>query len=196
VATGYEHEPVISDWGGRESFTGRLLHACEHRNVETFGDRKVLVVGPGCSGMEISCPAPSTPSSPPDSPPSGKRSRLGLRVEVMHASAADRAALGDHMSTSAHSMSARAKLDQPSRGAAAAAVIRAGHLEGGRRTGRCLAGPPSGGHLGQAARGTLAGWLARPSNTSSPVSMSTDPVTSTTARLRCSSSGTPVSRSP
>lgn len=53
VATGYEHKPVIPGWSGRESFGGRLLHACEYRNPEPFVGRRVLVAGPGCSGMEI-----------------------------------------------------------------------------------------------------------------------------------------------
>jgi cation diffusion facilitator CzcD-associated flavoprotein CzcO len=53
VATGYENEPLIPDWEGRDGFEGRLLHAGDYRNPEPFKDSKVLVVGPGCSGMEI-----------------------------------------------------------------------------------------------------------------------------------------------
>ena len=53
VATGYEHEPLIPPWPGRDRFGGVLVHACEYRNPEPFRDRDVLVVGPGCSGMEI-----------------------------------------------------------------------------------------------------------------------------------------------
>jgi cation diffusion facilitator CzcD-associated flavoprotein CzcO len=53
VATGYEHEPLIPPWPGRERFGGTLLHASEYRNPEPFRGRDVLVVGPGCSGMEI-----------------------------------------------------------------------------------------------------------------------------------------------
>jgi putative flavoprotein involved in K+ transport len=53
VATGYEHTPSIPDWPGRERFTGRVLHAAEYRNAEPFRDQEVLVVGPGCSGVEI-----------------------------------------------------------------------------------------------------------------------------------------------
>ena len=29
------------------------MHSCEYRNPEPFKGRRVLVVGPGCSGMEI-----------------------------------------------------------------------------------------------------------------------------------------------
>jgi cation diffusion facilitator CzcD-associated flavoprotein CzcO len=53
VATGYEQEPIIPDWRGRELFGGRLLHSSEYRNPEPFAGERVLVVGPGCSGMEI-----------------------------------------------------------------------------------------------------------------------------------------------
>jgi cation diffusion facilitator CzcD-associated flavoprotein CzcO len=53
VAAGYEHTPYVPDWPGRERFDGPLLHAAEYRNPGPFRGRDVLVVGPGCSGMEI-----------------------------------------------------------------------------------------------------------------------------------------------
>jgi cation diffusion facilitator CzcD-associated flavoprotein CzcO len=53
VATGYEHAPFIPDWSGRKGFAGRLLHSSEYRNPDPFKGTDVLVVGPGCSGMEI-----------------------------------------------------------------------------------------------------------------------------------------------
>jgi cation diffusion facilitator CzcD-associated flavoprotein CzcO len=53
VAAGYEHTPFVPEWPGRDRFRGALLHAAEYRNAEPFRDRDVLVVGPGCSGMEI-----------------------------------------------------------------------------------------------------------------------------------------------
>jgi cation diffusion facilitator CzcD-associated flavoprotein CzcO len=53
VATGFEHTPAIPEWPGRDRFTARLLHAAEYRNAEPFAGAAVLVVGPGCSGMEI-----------------------------------------------------------------------------------------------------------------------------------------------
>lgn len=53
VATGYDSEPQIPDWPGRESFAKPLLHTSEYRNPEPYTDKRVLVVGPGCSGMEI-----------------------------------------------------------------------------------------------------------------------------------------------
>jgi cation diffusion facilitator CzcD-associated flavoprotein CzcO len=53
VAAGYEQEPIIPNWSGRASFGGELLHSSEYRNPEPFKGKRVLVVGPGCSGMEI-----------------------------------------------------------------------------------------------------------------------------------------------
>ena len=53
VAIGYEHSPFIPDWDGRESFGAAC---CTRPNTETPSrsrDKSVLVVGPGCSGMEI-----------------------------------------------------------------------------------------------------------------------------------------------
>lgn len=53
VAAGYEHDAFIPDWPGRESFAGELIHSRDYRNAEPFAGNRVLVVGPGCSGMEI-----------------------------------------------------------------------------------------------------------------------------------------------
>jgi cation diffusion facilitator CzcD-associated flavoprotein CzcO len=53
VATGYESEPLVPAWPGRDVFGGELIHSREYRNAVPFADRVVLVVGPGCSGMEI-----------------------------------------------------------------------------------------------------------------------------------------------
>ena len=53
VAGGFEHTPFVPDWPGRERFSKPLLHAGEYRNAESFAGADVLVVGPGCSGMEI-----------------------------------------------------------------------------------------------------------------------------------------------
>ena len=53
VTTGYEQAPVVPEWSGRKAFAGALLHACEYRRPEPFEGKRVLVVGPGCSGMEI-----------------------------------------------------------------------------------------------------------------------------------------------
>ena len=53
IATGHQHTPVIPAWPGREQFSGRLLHSSEYRHPREFPGADVLVVGPGCSGMEI-----------------------------------------------------------------------------------------------------------------------------------------------
>ena len=53
VATGVDQTPVVPDWPGRETFEGELLHSAGYRNPSSFVGRRVLVVGPGSSGMEI-----------------------------------------------------------------------------------------------------------------------------------------------
>ena len=53
VATGYLHAGHIPEWPGRDRFGGTLLHAAAYRNPAPYEGRDVLVVGPGCTGMEI-----------------------------------------------------------------------------------------------------------------------------------------------
>ena len=53
MASGYAHTPYIPEWPGRERYGGRLLHSGDYRNPAPFRGDDVLVVGPGCSGMEI-----------------------------------------------------------------------------------------------------------------------------------------------
>lgn len=53
VALGHEQSPLIPDWPGRDSFEGALLHSSRYRNAAPFKAQRVLVVGPGSSGMEI-----------------------------------------------------------------------------------------------------------------------------------------------
>jgi cation diffusion facilitator CzcD-associated flavoprotein CzcO len=53
VATGHQHTPSIPAWPGRERWRGRLLHVAQYRNAAPFQGADVLVVGAGCSGMEI-----------------------------------------------------------------------------------------------------------------------------------------------
>lgn len=45
--------PQVPDWSGRREFEGALLHAADYRNPAAFAGKRVLVVGPGCSAMEI-----------------------------------------------------------------------------------------------------------------------------------------------
>jgi cation diffusion facilitator CzcD-associated flavoprotein CzcO len=54
VAVGYDHEPFVPPWPGRDGFAGELLHASTYREPEPFRDRDVLVVAPGNTGSEIS----------------------------------------------------------------------------------------------------------------------------------------------
>jgi putative flavoprotein involved in K+ transport len=53
VATGFDHDPYIPDWPGRESFNGELTHASSYKDPEPFRGRDVLVVGPGVTGSEL-----------------------------------------------------------------------------------------------------------------------------------------------
>jgi putative flavoprotein involved in K+ transport len=53
IATGFNRDPTIPDWPGRDSFTGELVHSAGYRNPEPYRDKDVLVVGTGNSGAEI-----------------------------------------------------------------------------------------------------------------------------------------------
>jgi cation diffusion facilitator CzcD-associated flavoprotein CzcO len=53
VAIGHQHTPWMPAWPGRDRFPGRILHSVEYRNPAPFRDRDVLVVGGGCSGLDI-----------------------------------------------------------------------------------------------------------------------------------------------
>jgi putative flavoprotein involved in K+ transport len=53
VATGFDHDPYLPDWPGRESFSGELIHASAYSNADPFRGKDVLVVGPGVTGSEL-----------------------------------------------------------------------------------------------------------------------------------------------
>jgi cation diffusion facilitator CzcD-associated flavoprotein CzcO len=53
IALGHEQDPLIPAWPGRDDFGGTLIHSSQYRNPRPFEGRRVLVVGPGSSGMEI-----------------------------------------------------------------------------------------------------------------------------------------------
>jgi len=53
VATGFDHDPNLPDWPGRDEFTGELIHSSAYRNPDPYRDRDVLVIGPGTTGSEV-----------------------------------------------------------------------------------------------------------------------------------------------
>jgi putative flavoprotein involved in K+ transport len=55
IATGFDHDPEIPDWPGRDGFSGELIHSSAYRNPDPYRDRDVLVVGPGTTGSEVAC---------------------------------------------------------------------------------------------------------------------------------------------
>ena len=54
VATRENAEPVVPEIEGIHSFKGQVMHSSEYRSGEAFQGKKVLVVGCGNSGMEVS----------------------------------------------------------------------------------------------------------------------------------------------
>jgi cation diffusion facilitator CzcD-associated flavoprotein CzcO len=53
VAAGYQRNPFVPAWPGKDRFQGRLLHSDAYRNAAPFRGADVLVVGAGSSAMEI-----------------------------------------------------------------------------------------------------------------------------------------------
>ena len=53
VATGENSEGLIPNISGLDSFEGEFMHCTNYKNGKRFGDKQVLVVGCGNSGMEI-----------------------------------------------------------------------------------------------------------------------------------------------
>ncbi|QCD97810.1 probable indole-3-pyruvate monooxygenase YUCCA8 [Vigna unguiculata] len=54
VATGENAECVMPEIEGLSDFKGEVIHACDYKSGESFRGKKVLVVGCGNSGMELS----------------------------------------------------------------------------------------------------------------------------------------------
>ncbi|XP_028758256.1 probable indole-3-pyruvate monooxygenase YUCCA8 [Neltuma alba] len=54
VATGENAECVMPDIEGLGEFKGEIIHVCDYKSGESFRGKKVLVVGCGNSGMELS----------------------------------------------------------------------------------------------------------------------------------------------
>jgi putative flavoprotein involved in K+ transport len=53
IATGFDRDPDLPDWPGREDFTGELIHSSAYRNPEPYRGRDILVVGPNTTGSEV-----------------------------------------------------------------------------------------------------------------------------------------------
>lgn len=54
VATGENADPLIPEIQGIDRFQGRLLHTSLYKSGVEFGNQRVLVIGCGNSGMEVS----------------------------------------------------------------------------------------------------------------------------------------------
>lgn len=53
IATGFDKDPYLPEWPGREGFGGELIHAAAYRDPESYRGKDVLVVGPGVTGSEV-----------------------------------------------------------------------------------------------------------------------------------------------
>jgi putative flavoprotein involved in K+ transport len=88
VATGYNAEPVIPAWPGRDSFAGAIVHSHEYRNPEPYRGQDVIVVGSGNSAAEIAVDvheggASRVRLSVRTPPHIVKRDTLGLPVQIV-----------------------------------------------------------------------------------------------------------------
>ncbi|KAJ3695337.1 hypothetical protein LUZ60_000714 [Juncus effusus] len=54
VATGENAEPVVPKMTGTKKFKGPMMHTCQYKTGKEFEGEKVLVIGCGNSGMEVS----------------------------------------------------------------------------------------------------------------------------------------------
>ena len=54
VATGENAECVKPEINGLREFKGEMIHACDYKSGENYRGKKVLVVGCGNPGMELS----------------------------------------------------------------------------------------------------------------------------------------------
>ncbi len=53
IATGYDHDPDLPDWPGRQGYAGELIHSSAYSNPRPYRGRDVLVVGPNVTGSEV-----------------------------------------------------------------------------------------------------------------------------------------------
>ncbi|KAL3506297.1 hypothetical protein ACH5RR_031679 [Cinchona calisaya] len=54
AATGENAEKVVPEFEGLQDFSGQVMHACDYKSGKAYDGKRVLVVGCGNSGMEIS----------------------------------------------------------------------------------------------------------------------------------------------
>ncbi|KAI3747618.1 hypothetical protein L6452_10140 [Arctium lappa] len=54
LATGKNAEKVVLEFDGLDEFDGTVMHVCDIRSGEVFDGKRVLVVGCGNSGLEVS----------------------------------------------------------------------------------------------------------------------------------------------
>ncbi|KAL8491150.1 hypothetical protein ACS0TY_022980 [Phlomoides rotata] len=54
VASGENAEKIVPEFEGLQEFGGSVLHACDYKSGEDYREKRVLVVGCGNSGMEVS----------------------------------------------------------------------------------------------------------------------------------------------
>ncbi|GAB4843688.1 Probable indole-3-pyruvate monooxygenase YUCCA3, variant 2 [Ancistrocladus abbreviatus] len=64
VATGENAEKVVPKFFGFHEFGGDIIHACEYKSGEKYRGKRVLVVGCGNSGMEVSLDLCSNDATP------------------------------------------------------------------------------------------------------------------------------------
>lgn len=54
MASGENAEKIVPEFEGLQEFGGSVLHACDYKSGEDYREKRVLVVGCGNSGMEVS----------------------------------------------------------------------------------------------------------------------------------------------
>lgn len=54
MASGENAEKVVPEFEGLHEFGGSVMHACDYKSGELYREKRVLVVGCGNSGMEVS----------------------------------------------------------------------------------------------------------------------------------------------
>ncbi|PIN03224.1 Flavin-containing monooxygenase [Handroanthus impetiginosus] len=54
VASGENTEKVMPEFQGMDEFSGNVMHVCDYKSGEAYTGKRVLVVGSGNSGMEVS----------------------------------------------------------------------------------------------------------------------------------------------